>query len=200
MLLTFRQHQKVHQPRSIKCACPLRFPCFSSLVIHWEAGRCTTNRQYLNKLVISFPEHRRFTVAEHISDLNGTNTRPRSGAGYHFNSYSRVWVCPIDDCNVSFQTLEVLDQHLRSPYHDEMAFKCPNVDCDMRFNCLSGLLQHVENASRCSEDINCGTGCLGRLWLFLLEKFDMLPSEDDIDMFEAPRIGFIGYAQHLTVQ
>jgi len=173
--LTEHQHQKVHQPRSISCFCPLTFACFSALVIHWEAGKCTTNRQFLNKLILKFPEHRRFTVAEYIDHLSGTEDRIRDGGDQDFNSYWREWRCPIDDCEASFPTLNVLDQHLGSPYHDVNAFKCPNTDCDARFSCLSGLLQHVENAESCSENINSGTGCLGRLWLFLLQKFDMLP-------------------------
>jgi hypothetical protein len=170
--------------RSFMCPCPLTFACFSALAIHWEAGKCTTNRQFLNKVFLSFPEHRRFTVAEHINDLNGTNDRPRSGDENDYNSYSGEWVCPIDDCKSGFQTLSVLDQHLASPCHDVDAFKCPNTDCDSRFSCLSGLLQHAENARSCSEDINHGTGCLGMLWFFFLERFNMQAAEIHVDLLK----------------
>jgi hypothetical protein len=60
------------------------------------------------------------------------------------------------------------------------AFKCPG--CDDRFSCLSGLLQHVENSNCCDERINKGTGVLGRLWLFLLDKFDMPAVNEGVDV------------------
>lgn len=142
-----------------------------------------------------------FTVAEYINHLNGTSDCPRIGDDDDYNIYSREWTCPIDDCDASFRTLNVLDQHLGSPHHDVNAFKCPNTDCVARFSCLSGLLQHVENAKSCSEDVNRGTGCLGRLWLILLEKFNMLPRDRSVDLLKGEarqQMHRVGYAQVLS--
>jgi hypothetical protein len=166
-------------------------------MIHWEAGKCTTNRLFLNRLVLSFSEHKRFTVPEFVCHLNGTEDRVRQGDEEDYCYYDGTWVCPIGDCEGRFRSRAVLDQHLGSPYHDVNAFKCPNTDCDARFSCLSGLLQHVENSMHCSESINGGTGCLGRLWLFLLERFQMLSEEDkwpdQMDVMVSGYVGLVGY-------
>jgi hypothetical protein len=146
-------------------------------MIHWEAGNCTTDRQTLNDLILSFPEHRSFTVAKYLGHLNGTEDRQREAFSNSWSASTHDWICPMPNCGARFRCVRVLNQHLESPYHDVNAFKCPNTTCDMRFNCLSGLLQHVENSSYCDESINCGTGCLGRLWLFLLDRFGMLPRD-----------------------
>ncbi len=134
-----------------------------------------------------------------MSHLNGTDDRPRSGEDDDYDPHSGDWDCPIAGCRVAFRKLTVLNQHLSSPHHDVNVFKCPNAECDTRFSCLSGLLQHVENARSCSEDINGGTGCLGRLWLFLLEKFNMLPNEEGVDTWGTPRAGFVAFQHPLRV-
>jgi hypothetical protein len=63
------------------------------------------------------------------------------------------------------------------------------------------VLQHVENAKSCSEDVNRGTGCLGRLWLFLLEKFNVLPGDRNVDLLKGEarqQMHRVGYAKVLS--
>lgn len=149
--------------------------------IHWEGGKCVTDTQEINRLVLDFPEYESFTVSIFRDHLRGIHDRIRSATQSHYNRRSARYICPFGDCKDEFETMALLDTHLKSPWHDVEAFRCPSSSCEINASSLSGLLQHIELSS-CDEGIDIGTGCFGRLLKFLLKEFGMdaeAPTADD---------------------
>ena len=54
-------------------------------------------------------------------------------------------------CHSTFKTLDGLNQHLKSPVHDQKIYRCPELDCPVEVQTLSALCQHFERGS-------CGVG------------------------------------------
>jgi hypothetical protein len=141
-------------------------------MLHWEKGKCITNGRELNRLTLRFSEHEKLVVSAMKGYLKGTHSRICSVDQSHFNRRFGRYVCPFDDCGEAFEVLESLDGHLASPFHDVEAFQCPGATCDKTFSSLSGMLPHVESTA-CTEGVEVGTGCLGRLGKFLMEELGL---------------------------
>jgi len=135
-------HSKIHS--SLKCPfCKSDYATASAVTIHLESGTCTSGltRQKINELV-------------RILDRGNVITRPmitmpgydcvetlatfRAWNGYGYECYL---------CNRVFDALNSLNQHLKSPAHEESMYRCPKTSCGKHFKLLSGLVQHVESES-----------------------------------------------------
>lgn len=62
----------------------------------------------------------------------------RSWNGYGYECYL---------CHREFGSLTGLNQHLKSPAHEQNLYKCPNRACGREYKLLSGLVQHFESES-----------------------------------------------------
>lgn len=50
-------------------------------------------------------------------------------------------------CDREFNTLPALNQHVRSPAHEQKIYHCPKRSCSREYKLLSGLVQHIESES-----------------------------------------------------
>ncbi len=50
-------------------------------------------------------------------------------------------------CNKQFASLQSLNNHLKSPVHEQSIYRCPGPGCGRNYKLLSGLIQHVESES-----------------------------------------------------
>jgi len=93
---------------------------------HWEKGKCITNAQELDRLVLRFTEQEKIIVPTLKGYLNGTHAQICSANPSHFDRCSGKYICPFDGCGRAFESLELLDGHLASPFHDVESFQCPS--------------------------------------------------------------------------
>jgi hypothetical protein len=50
-------------------------------------------------------------------------------------------------CHREFDRLSGLNNHMRSPVHEQKIYRCPGRGCGREYKALSGLVQHVESES-----------------------------------------------------
>jgi hypothetical protein len=50
-------------------------------------------------------------------------------------------------CHREFNTTQALNQHLKSPVHQQTVYHCPNRGCSKEFKALAGLFNHLESES-----------------------------------------------------
>jgi len=50
-------------------------------------------------------------------------------------------------CQKQFSLLSGLNNHIRSPAHEQNIYHCPKMSCNREYKLLSGLIQHVESES-----------------------------------------------------
>lgn len=50
-------------------------------------------------------------------------------------------------CPRTFGSLQALNNHLKSPAHEQNLYRCPGRGCGREYKLLSGLVQHVESES-----------------------------------------------------
>lgn len=143
-LLIVTQHlrSRLHAGGAIKCiGCSRTFPTISSMTLHLESGTCPSGatRQKVNETV-RFHDRNNLITDRLLtySDSNDTETWATSAAwnGYAFACYF---------CHREFRSLQALNQHLKSPAHEQKLYHCPK--CSVKFNLFSGLVQHVESES-----------------------------------------------------
>ncbi|KAF4630250.1 hypothetical protein G7Y89_g7885 [Cudoniella acicularis] len=137
-------HSRIHAGADMQCPfCKRSFATASGVTIHLESGSCSSglNRHKINDMV------RRL-------DRNNVITRPMiTMPGYdrvETIATSRAWngsgfECYL--CTKQFNSLHSLNNHLKSPAHEQKIYRCPNRQCGREYKLLSGLVQHVESES-----------------------------------------------------
>jgi hypothetical protein len=50
-------------------------------------------------------------------------------------------------CHREFEYLHGLNNHIRSPVHEQNIYHCPGRGCGREYKALSGLVQHIESES-----------------------------------------------------
>jgi len=118
-------------------------------MLHFESGTCPSGmtREQLNYLVVR-------------ADRNNVITNPSrligGPMGYEAPMNTSTWAterswngvafeCFL--CHSTYRKLYALNQHLKSPAHDQRIYRCPKFDCRVEFSALSALCQHVERGS-----------------------------------------------------
>lgn len=112
------------------------------MTIHLESGTCTSgaNRQKVNDTIRLYD--RNHLITDRLltdSESNGRVDTWATAAAWNGDAYECYF------CRREFRTLPALNQHLKSPAHEQRMYKCPK--CSTKFVALSGLVQHVESES-----------------------------------------------------
>ncbi|KDQ11064.1 hypothetical protein BOTBODRAFT_57607 [Botryobasidium botryosum FD-172 SS1] len=133
---------RIHVKKSSQCGCGRAFVSPAALILHYEAGSCKSGmtRQRLNDFVRTIDTTHIITLPFHLIEDSGSHVETwateRSWNGEAYECYF---------CPSTFHTLRALNQHLRSPRHQEKVYICPKTDCRQEFAVLSGLCQHIES-------------------------------------------------------
>ena len=122
------------------------------MLIHLEAGRCSTSLRELDRLAAECYQSKKYIRPRCIKYLiNGDRFNDR--ANYEYTGYLEdVWECT--ECDMTFETEHDAKKHTNSPVHDGYFYDCPS--CTGSFKVPSALVQHVES-HRCSATIQPGT-------------------------------------------
>ena len=129
--------------------CRKSFASGAALVLHLESGACRSRvtRQKINRAaarhdtqhIITIPS-RMLAYAQHgtAPSVVSTLATERSWNGQAYECFL---------CHREFKTLVGLNDHLRSPVHEERMYRCPlgYAGCGAEFKALSALCQHVES-------------------------------------------------------
>lgn len=139
-------HSRTHMGSSIQCPfCKGGFTTASGVTIHLESGRCTASgldRAKINNMVRRLDRHNVIT--------RPLLTLPGCGDGVDVIATERAWNGYFYECYLctrEFQTLRALNNHIRSPVHEQAMYRCPKASCGGQYKLLSGLIQHVESES-----------------------------------------------------
>ena len=146
-------NSRVHRPADVRCpgrGCTKAFVSHAALILHFESGTCPSRmtREQLNRLVVRADTNNYITNPSRL--LTGPMGRYEPPAPAVTWATDRSWngyayECFL--CNRTFDTLVRLNQHLKSPFHEDKIYRCPKSDCRIEFGTLSGLCQHVEGGS-----------------------------------------------------
>jgi len=142
--LRMHQHGSAHMGGSIDCPfCKRAFTTASGVVVHLESKACTSslNRQKINAEIQRLDRNNVITrpmLTMPGYDRVQTIATERSWNGYSYECYL---------CSREFSQLNGLNNHLKSPAHEQNLYRCPKASCGREYKLLSGLVQHVESES-----------------------------------------------------
>jgi len=138
-------HSRVHMGNSIQCPfCKEGFTTASGVTIHLESGRCTTSgldRAKINDMVRRLDRNN--VITRPLLTMPGYDSVEMIATERAWNGYS--YECYL--CTREFQTLHALNNHIKSPVHEQAIYRCPKASCGRQYKLLSGLIQHVESES-----------------------------------------------------
>jgi len=151
--LRHHMNSKLHQPPIYLCpgrGCKKSFISPAALTHHFESDTCRSGmtREQLNRLVVRADTNNYITNPSRLltGPLGWKEPPPSVKTWATERSWNGVeYECFL--CNAAFRTLVQLNQHLKSPCHDDKIYRCPKEDCRVEFVTLSGLCQHVEGGS-----------------------------------------------------
>ncbi|KAH8977821.1 hypothetical protein EDB92DRAFT_2056297 [Lactarius akahatsu] len=152
---SLQQHlnSKLHRPSTIACPgrkCKKSFISPAALTLHFESGACRSGmtREQLNRLVVRADRNNYITnPARLIGGPPGGYEPPMTTSAWatELSWNGMEYECFL--CHSTFKTIDRLNQHLKSPAHDQKIYRCPKPDCRVEFVALSALCQHVEGGS-----------------------------------------------------
>jgi len=112
------------------------------MTIHLESGTCPSGatRHKVNE-TIRFYDRNNLITDRLLTypDSNGSTETWATSAAWNGHAFE-CYFCPRE-----FRSLPALNQHLKSPAHEQKLYHCPK--CAVKFNVFSGLVQHVESES-----------------------------------------------------
>lgn len=112
------------------------------MTIHLESGSCVSGitRQTVNNEIRARDTNH--LITERLltyPDSDGRVDTWATSAAWNGHGYE-CYFCPRE-----FRSLPGLNQHLKSPVHEQSIYHCPH--CSTKFKLFSGLVQHVESES-----------------------------------------------------
>jgi hypothetical protein len=115
----------------------------SGLTIHLESGTCSSglDRHKINNIVRRMDRNNVIINPNRMITMPGQDqlfATERAWNGYFYECYL---------CDREFNSLPALNQHLKSPAHEQHIYRCPKVSCGRQYKLLSRLVQHVESES-----------------------------------------------------
>ncbi|TPX15277.1 uncharacterized protein E0L32_004554 [Thyridium curvatum] len=138
------RRSRAHLGQPLDCPfCQDPFTTATGVVHHLESGRCPRARGLSRDAIYKFVRAR---------DPNGVVTKKLVGweGSYEYEANENCWngycyECYI--CHREFKTLDSLNQHLKSPTHQQALYHCPNPNCRLDFKVLAGLFNHLDSES-----------------------------------------------------
>jgi hypothetical protein len=145
--LRSHMNSSVHKPKVFEChfkshGCKKVFVSSSAVILHLEAGTCVSgcDRAIVNREVRRLDKRNVITdPLRLLTSSDDTITFRANGRAWTGNAFE----CYI--CHKEYPSLNILNQHLASPKHQDKVYICPLSTCRARFNTLSGLWQHIES-------------------------------------------------------
>ncbi|MCJ1242725.1 hypothetical protein MMC14_010734 [Varicellaria rhodocarpa] len=141
--LRMHLNSRIHQGATVPCPfCRKAFTTASGFTNHLEKGSCP-NARALNRETIYQAIRQR--------DRNGIFTN--NLLEWHEETWSpnNAWNGNDFECYICrhvFGTMRGLDQHLKSPTHQQEIYHCPNkARCRKQFKNLAGMFNHLESES-----------------------------------------------------
>ncbi|ROW09438.1 hypothetical protein VMCG_02207 [Cytospora schulzeri] len=141
-----KMHLNSNVHRGSNTPCPLcmeRFTTATGVAHHLERGACprtnNMNRDTLYKFVRSKDPHgviSKKLIGWHSEPTYEATDRTWTGRGYE---------CYF--CDRLFSQLSGLNQHLKSPVHQQALYHCPNRGCGRDFTTLAATINHLESES-----------------------------------------------------
>ncbi|KAJ8496577.1 hypothetical protein ONZ51_g1017 [Trametes cubensis] len=154
--LDHHHRSTLHRGRTVACpmrGCDKAFVSSAALIHHLESGGCVSrvDRHTVNRIVERLDRQNIITNPARVI-AGGTNAHPPTIVDQWATEYAwngSAYECYL--CHRTFRTLPALNQHLRSPTHDDKMYRCPHnlYGCGAEFVALSAFCQHVESG-------NCG--------------------------------------------
>jgi len=113
----------------------------SALTLHLEGGACPSgiDRRIVNRQIVALDKTSMIANSSRLLTYDDSvqyGATDRAWNGYAFECYL---------CHAQMRTLVALNQHLRSPRHDQKIYQCPNLNCGLQVTTLSALCQHIES-------------------------------------------------------
>jgi hypothetical protein len=126
--------------------CSAKFVGASGLSHHLETGSCKRapflNREKIHRMVRERDPHG--VISNKQIEWHERADVAYSATNLAFNGSS--WECYL--CHRKFQSLPALNQHLKSPAHEQDIYHCPNFGgCSKQFVTLAALFNHLESES-----------------------------------------------------
>ncbi|KAM0188049.1 hypothetical protein ACHAPI_010826 [Fusarium lateritium] len=150
MHLRSRVHQGENQ------ACPFcRRPCVTAVGVfqHLESNGC--NKAPLDRAMVYEAVKKRdpnSSLTQKLLSWSKMNDFEATEGSW--NAMTRSFNCSL--CRARFGRLASLNQHLRSPKHEQKVYHCPNVGCGKNFSTLAAVTNHLESEQcgfLCFEDV-----------------------------------------------
>jgi hypothetical protein len=137
-------HSRTHVGSPMQCPfCKKSFTTASGVTIHLESGTCSSglDRHKINTMVQRMD--RGNIITRPMITMPGYDNVQSIATERAWNGYS--YECYL--CNRGFGSLQGLNNHLKSPVHEQEFYHCPKKSCGRTYKLLSGLIQHVESES-----------------------------------------------------
>ncbi|KAH8681285.1 hypothetical protein BX600DRAFT_17251 [Xylariales sp. PMI_506] len=142
-----RQHlnSRIHRGAALQCPfCKAGYATATGLCHHLESGSCpraaSLDRDQVYRVVRSKDPTGAISkklIGWHGSPSYQANDRAWNGDGYE---------CYL--CHSEFRSLNGLNQHLSSPFHQQALYHCPNrLQCGKDFKSLAAVMNHLESES-----------------------------------------------------
>ncbi|TLD14079.1 uncharacterized protein PgNI_02859 [Pyricularia grisea] len=141
-----RQHlnSKTHRGHSMQCPlCNKLYTTATGIVYHIESGGCPNTQNFSRDAVYRLVRSR---------DPQGIISKKLIGwtGGDEYEATDRTWngygyECYL--CHRIFPKIHSLNQHLKSPAHQQSYYHCPNLVCRNEFRTLASLVNHLESES-----------------------------------------------------
>lgn len=128
----------------MKCPwCTRTFSTAAGVTIHLESGTCSSgiDRHKINHTFRRLDCNNVITLP--MLTMPGYDREETFATGQAWNGYAfECYICPRE-----FSSLTALNQHLKSPAHEQDTYRCPKAGCARTYKSLSGLVQHFESQS-----------------------------------------------------
>ncbi|KAH8171557.1 c2H2-type zinc finger domain-containing protein [Sarocladium implicatum] len=138
------RNSKIHRAANMPCPfCQKLYHSATGLVHHLERGSCP--KAPLDRTKMYEAVQRR--------DPNGVLTKKlltwsEASVVYEatelaYNEDEDAYQCYL--CKKQFRSLQSLNQHLKSPVHQQDLYRCPNRSCKREFTTLAAVISHLES-------------------------------------------------------
>ncbi|KAM0278704.1 hypothetical protein ACHAQH_004997 [Verticillium albo-atrum] len=133
----------IHVGANLPCPfCQKGFAVATGVAHHLESGACPKaplDRDQVFRAIARYDQNGQFT--KKLINYHGAVTYEASDMAY--NHHVDAWECYL--CHKVFRTKTSLNQHLRSPTHQQALYHCPSLRCRKDFATVAALFNHLES-------------------------------------------------------